>query len=286
MSQGIVTTYEDRLSTDGEWAMSEGGRHFNEQSDVHKSLRQVTRRLNELGVPYAVIGGMALFRHGFRRFTEDIDILVSKDGLKLIHEKLSGRGYLPPFERSKHLRDTTTGVRIEFLVSGAYPGDGKEKPIAFPEPGLIAEEHDGVNFANINSLIELKLASGMSGVDRMKDLADVQELIKLLTLPRELATDLHDFVADKYTELWDSVHAKPKRYLRIWRNKFLTLDATSLEDMTAEMRAAAELLKQMLADGVVLDPNDGTADDYAYLVTTDPEIAKKYDMHNESEFME
>lgn len=40
----------------------------------------------------------------------------------------------------------------------------------------------------------------------------------------------------------------------------------------------------MLADGVTLDPEGGTSDDYAYLVTSDPVIAKKYDMHDESEF--
>ena len=40
----------------------------------------------------------------------------------------------------------------------------------------------------------------------------------------------------------------------------------------------------MLADGVTLDPDGGTADDYAYLVTTDPQVAKKYGMEDESEF--
>lgn len=40
----------------------------------------------------------------------------------------------------------------------------------------------------------------------------------------------------------------------------------------------------MHADGVVLDSGGGTADDYAHLVTTDPEVARKYDMHEESEF--
>ena len=40
----------------------------------------------------------------------------------------------------------------------------------------------------------------------------------------------------------------------------------------------------MLADGVTLDPHGGTSDDYAYLATTDPIIAKKYAMHDEKEF--
>ena len=54
---------------------------------------------------------MALFMHGFRRFTEDIDILVTREALERIHEELEGRGYLPPFTGSKNLRDAELGVR-------------------------------------------------------------------------------------------------------------------------------------------------------------------------------
>ncbi len=42
---------------------------------------------------------MALFLHDFRRFTQDAQILVTKDGLKRIHQELNGRGHLPLFER-------------------------------------------------------------------------------------------------------------------------------------------------------------------------------------------
>src|SRR5207249_3523672 len=125
---------EERLNADPRWALREGSMHFEKESAVYEALRRVTRRLEELGLPYAVAGGMALFYHGYRRFTEDVDILVTKDALKTIHEKLEGRGYLPPFEGSKHLRDTVTGVKVEFLVTGEFPGDGKPKPVAFPDP--------------------------------------------------------------------------------------------------------------------------------------------------------
>jgi len=40
------------------------------------------------GFPNAILGGMALFRHGFRRFTEGVDVLVSQPDLKRIHERL------------------------------------------------------------------------------------------------------------------------------------------------------------------------------------------------------
>jgi hypothetical protein len=41
----------------------------------------------------------------------------------------------------------------------------------------------------------------------------------------------------------------------------------------------------MRNDGVALDAEaGGVGDDYAHLVTTDPNVAKKYDMVDESEF--
>src|SRR5437764_14363471 len=127
-----MVAYETRLNEDPRWALSEGSRHFEERSAVQDTLRRIARRLEEIGVPYAVVGGMALFQHGLRRFTEDVDILVTKDGLKQIHAQLDGLGYLPPHRMSKHLRDTDLGVRIEFLTTGEYPGDGKQKPDTFP----------------------------------------------------------------------------------------------------------------------------------------------------------
>src|SRR3954454_20594348 len=122
-----VPVYEELLNRDPRWALSEGSRHFEEDSAVFKALHAVTSRLKALGIPYAVVGGMALFRHGLRRFTEDVDLLVTKDDLKIIHEKLDGLGYLPPSANSNHLRDTEHGIRIEFLTTGDFPGDGKPK---------------------------------------------------------------------------------------------------------------------------------------------------------------
>src|SRR5688572_14917793 len=91
-----VPIYEELLNRDPRWALSEGSRHFEERSAVFQALHNITSRLKGLGIPYAVVGGMALFRHGLRRFTEDVDLLVTKNDLKVIHEKLEGLGYLPP----------------------------------------------------------------------------------------------------------------------------------------------------------------------------------------------
>jgi hypothetical protein len=120
----------------------------------------------------------------------------------IIHKALDGLGYVRPFEKSKNLRDAHSGVKIEFLLSGDYPGDGKPKAVQFPDPGRVAVDHDGIKFVDLATLIELKLASGMSGSDRMKDLADVQELIKRSNLPQDFQARLDESVRGKYLELW------------------------------------------------------------------------------------
>ena len=44
-----------------------------------------------------------MYSHGFRRYTEDVGILVTPEGLATIHDKLDGLGYVPPFAASKNL---------------------------------------------------------------------------------------------------------------------------------------------------------------------------------------
>lgn len=200
----VAPIYEKTLDSDTEWALSEGSRYFDEKGAVHATLRGIASRLDEAKIPYAIVGGMALFLHGFRRFTEDVDVLVSRDGLERIHGELVGLGYVPLYQGSKNLRDATTGVRVEFLVTGGFPGDGKPKPISFPDPALESVDIAGIRCLPLESILELKLASGLSSPGRLKDLADVQELIRHLNLPREV--ELDPSVRTKYVELWDAVN--------------------------------------------------------------------------------
>jgi hypothetical protein len=206
-STHAVEPYEKQLDSDRRWADMEGDRHFNESSRPFLAMRKISRRLDELGIAYAVVGGMALNRHGLRRFTDDVDILVTPEALKTIHERLVGLGYLPPHGKSKHLRDTELGVKIEFLTTGDYPGDGKPKPVAFPDPKTVDVEVDGIRFVKLETLIELKLASGISSAGRQKDLGDAQELMRVLNLPRELGEGLNPYVQPEYFRLWDGLRS-------------------------------------------------------------------------------
>ncbi len=197
--------YEEILLRDKEFALDETSLFFEDKGAVKATLRKIASRLNELGVPYAVVGGMALNYHGYVRATVDVDLLVTRDGLKTIHERLEGLGYLPPFAGSKQLRDTEYGVKVEFLVTGEYPGDGKPKPIAFPDPDTVSITTRGIRIINLPALLELKLASGMTGRGRRKDLSDVQEVIKVLGLKEDYVEKLNPYVQDQFRELWAEV---------------------------------------------------------------------------------
>ena len=72
---------------------------------------------------------------------------------------------------------------------------------------------------------------------------------------------------DKFKQLWADAHPAAMRYVKLWPSE---------DD---------ETLQAMLADGVTIDAERGINENgYAYLVTTDPIIARKYDMHDEREF--
>lgn len=241
-----------------DWGMNQASLFFEDKGRVRETLRRITRRLNELNIAYAVVGGMALFQHGYERFTEDVDILVTQQGLDRLHEALDGLGFVRPFTVSKNLRDTETGVKIEFLITGAFPGDGKPKEVAFPNPADVAVVFDDVSYVNLPTFITLKLTSGLTGEGRGKDINDVFELIKAVNLDDSLTPQLSPFVQAEYRKQY-SLAKRVTRYI-------------ATETIPADQLAA------MLADGVYLDPVDGL---YA---TRDPQVAAKYSMRLESDF--
>lgn len=195
-------------TSDSLWlSFLEGSRFFMGQGPIHDTLRSLASTLDDEGIDYALIDGMALVAHGYRRFTEDIDVLLTPAGLEVFRDRCLGRGYVPAFPGgAKTFKDTRTGVRIEMLTSGEFPGDGKPKAVVFPNPKDVAFEREGLSIIRLEPLIELKLASGLSAPHRLKDLSDVQDSIQRLDLALEIADSLDPSVRDEYRRLWRTVH--------------------------------------------------------------------------------
>ncbi len=187
-------------------AYDEGLRFFMGEGILNETLRRVARDLETHEIDYVVIGAVALNAYGYRRFTEDIDLVLTRAGLEKFQTELVGKGYRPAFEgAAKKFRTTAENVTVEIITNDEFPGDGKPKPVEFPNPGEIDFEIDGVKTVSLEKLIELKLASGMTAPHRLKDLADVQELIKIKNLNADYAEKLNPFVREKFLELQKAV---------------------------------------------------------------------------------
>ena len=172
------------------------------RAEVQKALEKLAGTLDALGIPYAIIGAMALNEFGYERVTVDVDVLLTAEGLAAFKANAIGRGYAEKFPGSRGVRDAEHGVNIDVVLAGSYPGDGQPKPVVFPDPADAAERGARIALLPLATLIELKLASGMSAPHRLKDLADVLELVRMLGLPADMAAALNPYVREKYLELW------------------------------------------------------------------------------------
>jgi hypothetical protein len=188
--------------------MGTGRQVLHSTSDVHAALARVTQKLEQLQIPYAVCGGLAVHAHGYHRTTTDVDLLVTAEGLQRFKEHAIGLGWLEKFPGSRGVRDMDWRVPIDFLVAGGIPGDGTPHGIEFPDPAAVTIEKEGVRYLALGKLIELKLASGMSIASRLQDLADVGRLITINRLGEHFADQLHPHVRAKYLELWRAAQAR------------------------------------------------------------------------------
>lgn len=62
------------------------GEFFMNRSPVHAAARRIVDTLSAMEIPFAVIGAMACNAHGHRRETEDIDLLLTRQGLARFKE--------------------------------------------------------------------------------------------------------------------------------------------------------------------------------------------------------
>lgn len=211
--QGVATV--DRPLTWGAgWRMPERARvaaasldycwrFFVGTADAQRCAEKLVAILEAEGLPYAIIGALALNEYGHRRVTVGVDLIMREADLQTFKRKYLGHGYAERVVGTGKLVDTEFNVPIDVLSSGRFPGDDKPKPIAFPDPAVAAIRGAPFAMLPITRWIELKLASGMVAPHRGKDLVDVQELIRSARLPRSLADDVHPWARDRFVQLWE-----------------------------------------------------------------------------------
>ncbi len=169
--------------------------------DIAAVLESLRRRCAEEGIPFAVVGALALRQYAYVRATEDIDILTTREGLDKIHDALVGRGFVPraPGLR-KRLRETEHVVNIDVITSGEHAGS-QESPLVYPSPDSEAFiELGGIRYPTLETLITFKITSGVWG-HRDQDLVDVQKLIRANGLAETFTEQLPNELREHFLTL-------------------------------------------------------------------------------------
>src|SRR5438067_999774 len=168
---------------------------------VAQAAHAVSGLLSDHGIANLIAGGLAVQLHGYPRMTVDVDIVVPD--VQQAHDFLVANGYKASAAQPMAVIDPIRRVKIDLLPSGKCLKGECEVP--FPE----LEKSDAVmKPVALETLISLKLDSWKhSPTRRMRDKADVAELIMRNELPRDLK--VHRAAKDEYLALWDALAAEP-----------------------------------------------------------------------------
>ena len=125
---------------------------------VRDAAIKTANQLNQLGIRYALAGGLAVGAHGYIRTTIDVDFLVGE-------EAFEHHGSLVAFKAGVPIE--VDGVRIDYLSPVSL---GAQLELVLDHPPV----SEGLCIVPIEVLIYMKLAAR-----RRRDLMDVVELIKV-----------------------------------------------------------------------------------------------------------
>jgi hypothetical protein len=168
---------------------------FEGRDKVHQSMRRVAKRLDKAKIPYAVVGGMAVFAHNHRRATDDVDILLTPEGFAEFRKQFVPGDYGTVPGRARRFVDLTNDITLDVLVTGSFPGSGQPGPIAYPNPDEVSEKVGKLRVVKLATLVQLKLAAR-----RYQDFADVVALIRANGLDESFAELLHSSLRGDFIE--------------------------------------------------------------------------------------
>jgi hypothetical protein len=202
MSRTVVSA---ALST-GFWqGLREIDMFFQGRDPVHQTLRRLVKRLQKAGIPYAVVGGMAVFAHRYRRTTDDVDVLLTPRGLDQFRELFVPKHYEAWPKRRRRFTDRISKITVDFLVAGLFPGSGKPGPVVYPDPETVQTEIEKTQIVNLPTLVELKLAAR-----RHQDFADVVNLIRFNNLNESFGEQLNASIRRDYIECLEEKRREDK----------------------------------------------------------------------------
>ncbi len=124
---------------------------------VLDDARRVSAALTKLGVPHALVGGLAVGLHGYPRATKDVNFLVGKEAFVSTSPLLTLR---------EELADVVQWGVIDLIA--ALPED----PVLANE--VTQGEADSIPVVGIEVLVLMRLRAG-----RTQDFADIEALVRV-----------------------------------------------------------------------------------------------------------
>lgn len=143
---------------------------------MHDHFLTFIRLLNEENVEYVVIGGYAVAKHGYPRYTGDLDIFVngSRENAEKLLNVMFNFGFGPydfdlndfyGEERFVSIGDEPYKIELLTQTSGVTFAD------VYQNKEVVMSQNTAINFISYNDLIKNKTAVG-----RPKDLLDLENL--------------------------------------------------------------------------------------------------------------
>jgi hypothetical protein len=162
------------------------------RGEVLETARRVSAILRKANVDAAVIGGVAVFLHGYKRTTADVDVFVA-DSLQAASDALEGAGL--KFDAGN--REFRSGEVSVQLV---------EKKLVKPVP-IHRATIDQIVTISLADLINLKVKSGTGNVKRTQDIADVVGLIQANHLTSAFAAKVAKELRPEFRKLVKAVRS-------------------------------------------------------------------------------
>lgn len=150
-----------------------------------------SRALRDAGIPHALAGGLAVCAHGYPRNTDDVDFLVGEEAY------IRHAGGLITLKVPLIAVET---VRVDLVSIGQVPESELRQAVEHP---LMSEE---MPIVPLPVLVHMKLLA-----NRLKDLADLAELLKRGRIPiSTIDAYLRQHAPDQVSE-WESLKARVAR---------------------------------------------------------------------------
>jgi hypothetical protein len=167
-------------------------------------MKRLHTALSAAGIPYRIIGGMAVFLQvserdsGKARLTRDVDIAVSREALEPIRAAAEPFGFHYRLVAGVDMLldnaepRASSGIHIVFVGEKVRPEYVEPIP-GFSEPTRTAE---GIMLAPVKDLVRMKLTSF-----RLKDKVHIQDMDSVGLITPEIENSLPDMLRERLNEV-------------------------------------------------------------------------------------